>query len=71
MVVVGVCAKCKEPIDNEESGYIIDDKGRIYHAAGVEYKQETLSVEFSQKKKIIKAAITAKPLGKNCYTRVM
>lgn len=71
MVVVGVCAKCKEPIDNEESGYIIDDKGKIYHAASVEYEQETLNIEYAGKKKIIHVRIKAKPLGKNCYTRVM
>ncbi|MEM2587080.1 MAG: hypothetical protein QXV23_02160 [Candidatus Bathyarchaeia archaeon] len=69
MVVVGVCARCKEPIDNERDAYIIDEKGRLYHAAGIEYEQETLSVETVGRKRVVKARIRERKVGKDCYRR--
>lgn len=69
MVVVGVCAKCKEPIDNEKDAYIIDDKGRMYHAPTIEYEQETLNAETVGKKRIIKARIKEKRVGRDCYRK--
>lgn len=69
MVTVGLCSRCREPIDNEKDAYIIDDKGRMYHTVSVEYEQEILGIEIVGKRRIIKARMKMRRIGKDCYRK--
>ncbi|MEM2386090.1 MAG: hypothetical protein QXO67_03815 [Candidatus Bathyarchaeia archaeon] len=66
MVVVGKCAKCGEPIDNEVSGYVVD-KGKMYHVQSEEYQQQVVKVTVEKGKRFIHAKIIPVKKGKACY----